>query len=121
MLSGYLKGKNFLFFPASIIGLGIIAFLGLFILFPDIYGAFNNGFNVFFGLNPYAATVLEARPLTIAEAWQSFNYGILLIIVGAFVLLYKSWKEYRAGTSLCWSLFIIIATIRQVRINTTLL
>jgi len=116
-LSHYLKGKNKLYFPASVIGLGIIAFLGLFILLPDMYGAFIGGLQVFFGFNPFAVTVQEARPWTLAEAWAVFNFGIILMIGGVIVLLYKGWKEYRAEHIfvLVWSVFIIIAAFRQVR------
>jgi dolichyl-diphosphooligosaccharide--protein glycosyltransferase len=86
-------------------------------ILPDLYGAFINGIEVFFGFNPFAVTVQEARPWTLAEAWEVFNFGILLMIGGILVLLYKGWKEYRAEHIfvLVWSVFIIIAAFRQVR------
>jgi dolichyl-diphosphooligosaccharide--protein glycosyltransferase len=116
-LSKYLKGKNKLYFPVSVVGLGIVSFLILFVLLPNLYDVFISGIEVFFGFNPFAATVQEARPWTLAEAWQVFNFGLILMVGGVIVLLYKGWKEYRAEHIfvLVWSVFIIIAAFRQVR------
>jgi dolichyl-diphosphooligosaccharide--protein glycosyltransferase len=116
-LAQFAKGKSRVIYPASIIGLGFIAFLGLFLIVPDLYGSFVGSIEVFFGFNPYAKTVQEARPWTLGEAWQVFNFGILLMIGGILVLLYENVKKYRAEHIfvLVWSLFIIIAAFRQIR------
>ncbi|HOT03057.1 MAG TPA: oligosaccharyl transferase, archaeosortase A system-associated [Methanolinea sp.] len=117
LLARYLKGKSRILYPISIIGLGFIAFLGLFLFVPGMYGSFINGIEVFFGFNPFAKTVQEARPWSIEEAWGVFNFGLILMAAGALVLLYRSWKEYRPEHIfvLVWSMFIIVAAFRQVR------
>ena len=116
-LSQYLKGKDTPVYAGSVIGLGLLTLLGLALLLPGLFGSFIGNLQVFFGLNPFAVTVQEARPWTLIEAWTVFSFGIILMIAGALVLLYKSWKEYRPEHIfvLVWSLFIIIAAFRQVR------
>lgn len=116
-LGRVLAGKNKVLYPIAIVGLIFAVLFLLFPLVPSLYGAFINGFEVFFGFNPFAVTVQEARPWTLGEAWQVFNFGILLMIGGILVLLYTTWKKYRAEHIfvLVWSFFIIIAAFRQVR------
>jgi oligosaccharyl transferase (archaeosortase A-associated) len=116
-LSIYLKGKNPLIYLTLVISLVVIGLAAMVLLVPGLYSVFLDGFTTFFGFNPFAATVQEARPWTLAEAWQTFNFGLFLMIGGVLVLLYKSWKEYRAEHIfvLVWSFFIIIAAFRQVR------
>ena len=99
------------------IALSLLGILVITIAVPSLYQTFTDGLITFFGFNPYAVTIQEARPWTLAEAWEVFNFGILLMIGGIAVLLYKGWKEYRAEHIfvLVWSVFIIIAAFRQVR------
>ncbi|MCU0629109.1 MAG: oligosaccharyl transferase, archaeosortase A system-associated, partial [Methanoregulaceae archaeon] len=77
-LSNYLKGKNPFLYPAAILVLILVTLLAMLLIAPGLYSTFIDGFITFFGLNPYAATVQEARPWTLAEAWQTFNFGLLL-------------------------------------------
>lgn len=117
LLAQFMKGKSRILYPVSIIGLGFVAFLGLFLFVPGLYGSFVSSIEVFFGFNPFAKTVQEARPWSIEEAWAVFNFGLILMAAGALVLLYRSWKQYRAEHIFVfvWSLFIIVAAFRQVR------
>ena len=117
LLAQFMKGKSRILYPVSIIGLGFVAFLGLFLFVPGLYSSFIGSIEVFFGFNPFAKTVQEARPWSIEEAWGVFNFGLILMAAGAVVLLYRSWREFRPQHIfvLVWSLFIIIAAFRQVR------
>ncbi len=116
-LSKRLENKEFWYFFAAIAGMVVIGLAAIAAILPDVFASFIGGLTLFFGLSPYAATVQEARPWTVGEAWQVFNFGLLLMIGGVVVLLYKGWKEYRAEHIfvLVWSVFIIIAAFRQVR------
>ncbi|HOS83139.1 MAG TPA: STT3 domain-containing protein, partial [Methanolinea sp.] len=116
-LGHYLEGKNRVMYPLSIIGIGFIAILSVFLFLPALYGSFVNGIEVFFGFNPFAATVQEARVWSIEEAWEVFNFGLILMIGGVLVLIYRDWKQYHGEHVyvLVWTLFIVIAAFRQVR------
>jgi len=96
LLAQFMKGKSRILYPISIIGLGFVAFLGLFLFVSALYGSFVGSIEVFFGFNPFAKTVQEARPWSIDEAGLVFNFGLILMAAGALVLLYRSWKEYRS-------------------------
>jgi len=117
VVSQYMKGKKPVLFASLILALALVGILAIMLILPGLFNTFINGITVFFGFNPFAVTVQEARPWTLSEAWTIFNFGIILMIAGALVLLYKSWKEYRPEHIfvLVWSLFIIIAAFRQVR------
>ena len=116
-LSRYLKGKSWYSYPAAVIALSLLGILALMVAVPSLYQTFTEGLITFFGFSPYAVTIQEARPWTLTEAWEVFNVGLLLMIGGVLVLLYKGWKEYRAEHIfvLIWSVFIIIAAFREVR------
>lgn len=116
-LSIYLKGKSSFFFLGVVIAVGILGIIGMAIIQPALYRAFIGGLTVFFGLNPYAITVQEARPWTLAEAWETFNFGLFLMIGGLLVILYKIRKEIHPDLIfvLIWSVYIIIAAFRQIR------
>ena len=117
LLSKRLAQKKFWYFFGALAGLVAVGLLAIAITIPDVFESFILGIKTFFGLSPLAVTIQEARPWTLAEAWTVFNFGIILMIAGALILMYKSWKEYRPEHIfvLVWSLFIIIAAFRQVR------
>jgi oligosaccharyl transferase (archaeosortase A-associated) len=116
-LSRKLEGKSSLLFLGIVIAIGLLGLIGMAVALPQLYEAFIGSLLVFFGLNPYAITVQEARPWTLAEAWETFNFGLLLMIGGIFVILYKIRKEIRPELIfvLVWSVYIIIAAFRQIR------
>jgi oligosaccharyl transferase (archaeosortase A-associated) len=116
-LSRFLKGRSWYTYPVVVITLVLTGILVMAIAVPALYQTFTDGLTTFFGFSPYAVTIQEARPWTLAEAWEVFNVGLFLMIGGIAVLLYKNWKECRAEHIfiLIWALFIIIAAFRQVR------
>jgi oligosaccharyl transferase (archaeosortase A-associated) len=116
-LSRYLKGKNKFLYPAVIVVLSLIGIGLMALVTPDLFTMFMGNLQLFLGLTPYTITIQEARPWTLAEAWQVFNFGFLLMIGGIIVLLYENVKKYRAEHVfvLVWTVFIIIAAFREVR------
>ncbi|HQA80016.1 MAG TPA: oligosaccharyl transferase, archaeosortase A system-associated, partial [Methanoregulaceae archaeon] len=117
LLSCHLKGRPWYSYPGIVIALSLVGVLLMALALPALYQTFVEGLQSFFGLSPYTVTIQEARPWTLSEAWAVFNFGLLLMIGGILVLLYKTWKEYRPGHIfvLVWSFFIIIAAFREVR------
>ncbi len=117
VLSRFLKGKPWYSYPAIVIALMVVGILVMALTLPALFQTFIEGLQSFFGLSPYTVTIQEARPWTLGEAWAVFNFGLLLMIGGILVLLYKNWKEYRPGNIfvLVWSFFVIIAAFREVR------
>ena len=81
-LSRFLKGKSWYTYPAVVIALSLLGILVTAIAVPSLYQTFTEGLITFFGFSPYAVTIQEARPWTLAEAWEVFNVGILLMIGG---------------------------------------
>ena len=116
-LSRKLEGKSSLLFLGIVVAIGLFGLLGMAVALPSLYEAFTGSLLVFFGLNPYAITVQEARPWTLAEAWETFNFGLLLMIGGILVILYRIRRELRPELILVlvWSVYIIIAAFRQIR------
>ena len=66
ILSRYLKGKKFIYYPASLLGFIILVLLFFVVVAPDIYGSFISGLVDFFGQNSYYLTIQEA---TILDSW----------------------------------------------------
>ncbi|HON81824.1 MAG TPA: oligosaccharyl transferase, archaeosortase A system-associated [Methanoregulaceae archaeon] len=117
LLSEYCRKKSRALFPVAVIVLLTLTFAAAMVILPDLFASFIDGLKAFFGFHPYAITIQEARPWTLAEAWQVFNLGLLLMIGGILILLYKNWKQYRPEHIfvLVWTVFIIIAAFREVR------
>jgi dolichyl-diphosphooligosaccharide--protein glycosyltransferase len=63
------------------------------------------------------ATVQEARGWSFDNAWLSFNYGLILMIGGALVILYNNLKDERPQEifALVWSLVILFSTCQHIR------
>jgi oligosaccharyl transferase (archaeosortase A-associated) len=117
LLAEYFRQKHRFFFPLAILVLILVTIGGMAVLLPDLYGSFFDGLLSFFGFSSIAITIQEARPWTLAEAWQTYNFGLLLMAGGFLVLLYQSLKKYRAEHLfiLVWAVLIIIAAFREVR------
>jgi dolichyl-phosphooligosaccharide-protein glycotransferase len=117
ILSKYLKGRKAYIFPIGIIAVGIAGIAVLAVVAPQIYNYFITGMIAFFGQNTYYLTIQEARSWTLAEAWQTFNYSLILMAGGFLVLLYRSWKEDRPDLHviLIWSAFMLFAAWQHIR------
>ncbi|HZD43756.1 MAG TPA: oligosaccharyl transferase, archaeosortase A system-associated, partial [Methanomicrobiales archaeon] len=117
VLSTYLKGRNKAYFPLSLIAIAVIGTLALVALFPSISSTYIGGLYQFFGQPATALTVQEAMPWSLASAWATFNYGLILMFVGIGALAYQNWKENRPETifAIVWSVIILVSTIQHVR------
>jgi dolichyl-diphosphooligosaccharide--protein glycosyltransferase len=116
-IAHYLKGKDWYYYPAVLIGSGIIFTIILFIVSPDLYNLFINSLILFFGQQAMSNTIQEARSWTLDLAWMTFNYGIILMVGGALVMLYNNLKEEHPHQmfALVWSLVMLISTWQHIR------
>lgn len=112
-----LKGKNKLYYPGAIAALIILGIILLFTAIPDVTGSLTTGIVDFFGQSPYYTTIQEARAWTIEEAWQVFNFGLILMAIGGVVSLYRMWTEKRPEFLLLvvWGAFIGFAAWQHIR------
>jgi oligosaccharyl transferase (archaeosortase A-associated) len=113
----FVKEKVWYYYPVILIATGIVFSLVLYIVTPPIYSMFINSFVAFFGQAPVTNTVQEARGWTADLAWMTFNYGLILMIGGAFVMLYKNLRDEHPHQifALVWSLIMLFSTWQHVR------
>jgi dolichyl-diphosphooligosaccharide--protein glycosyltransferase len=117
LIARFLKGKKAYYYPAAVIGTGIIIIAISIAIAPQIYNYLISGIIEFFGQNTLYLTIQEARSWTLAEAWQTFNYSLILMAGGLLVLIYRSWKEDRPDLHaiLIWSVFMLFAAWQHIR------
>lgn len=113
----YLKGKNRILFPAAILGCGILFAAILYITSPQLYTLLVYNLFSFFGQAPVTNTVQEARGWTMENAWTTFNYGLLLMIGGALVMVYNNVRDEHPHQvfALIWSLVMLFSTWQHIR------
>ena len=113
----FVKEKDWYYYPAVLIGSGIAFSLILFIITPPLYNMFINSFFAFFGQGAVSNTVQEARGWTSDLAWMTFNYGIILMLGGALVMLYHNLRDEHPHQifALVWSLVMLFSTWQHVR------
>jgi oligosaccharyl transferase (archaeosortase A-associated) len=112
-----IKEKAWYYFPAILIGSGIVFSLILLIVSPQMYNQFISSFFLFFGQPEWSTTIQEARGWTSALAWMTFNYGLILMVGGALVMLYNNVKDEHPHQmyALVWSLIMLVSTWQHVR------
>jgi dolichyl-phosphooligosaccharide-protein glycotransferase len=117
LLQIYLKGKDRILYPATLVGGGILFALILYFVSPQLYSLFIASLFAFFGQAPVTNTVQEARGWSGEMAWATFNYGLLLMIGGILVMVYKNTKNEHPEQvfALVWSLIVLASTIQHVR------
>jgi dolichyl-diphosphooligosaccharide--protein glycosyltransferase len=129
LLQVYLKGKDRILYPAAILGCGILFAVILYIANPQLYTLLVYNFFSFFGQAPITETVQEARGWTSEQAWTTFNYGLLLMLGGALVMIYNNFRDEHPHMvfALIWSLIMLVSTWQHIRyeyylaVNITLL
>jgi oligosaccharyl transferase (archaeosortase A-associated) len=116
-IARFVKEKEWYYYPAVLIGSGIGFTLILFIVSPDLYNLFINSLISFFGQQAMSNTIQEARGWTSVLAWTTFNYGIILMLGGALVMLYNNLKDEHPHQifALVWSLVMLFSTWQHVR------
>jgi dolichyl-phosphooligosaccharide-protein glycotransferase len=113
----YLKGKEKILYPATLVGCGILFALILYIASPQLYTLLVLDIFAFFGQVAVTNTVQEARGWSTEMAWMTFNYGLLLILGGILVMIYKNTRDEHPEQvfALVWSLIMLASTIQHVR------
>jgi dolichyl-diphosphooligosaccharide--protein glycosyltransferase len=71
----------------------------------------------FFGKSSVAATVQEARGWILTDAWNAYNFSLILFGIGFGILAYMICKNRKAEHMLIliWSIIILIATTQHIR------
>jgi dolichyl-diphosphooligosaccharide--protein glycosyltransferase len=117
VVAHYVREKNWYFYPAILIGTGIVFSLVLLIVSPQLYNLFISSLFSFFGQQAVTNTVQEARGWSLDLAWMTFNYGLILMVGGALVMLYNNLKDEHPHQifALVWSLIMLISTWQHVR------
>ncbi|MDO9324099.1 MAG: oligosaccharyl transferase, archaeosortase A system-associated [Methanoregula sp.] len=117
LIARYLKGKEWYFYPATLIGCGLFFALGLLVVSPAIFDLLIVNLFAFFGQAPVTDTVQEARGWAPALAWMTFNYGLILMAGGILVMAYNNLRDEHPEQvfALVWSLIMLLSTWQHVR------
>jgi dolichyl-diphosphooligosaccharide--protein glycosyltransferase len=117
LLARHFTGKKKHYYPLSVAGCGIVFAAILFVATPQLYNLLFVALYAFFGQAPVTATVQEARGWSLGSAWIAFNYGLILMIGGALVILYNNLRDERPEEifALVWSLIILFSTCQHIR------
>jgi oligosaccharyl transferase (archaeosortase A-associated) len=117
VLARFLNGKKEYYYPLTILVIGIVGVVLLFVISPQLFGSMITGLTEFFVQNSGFLTIQEARSWTFVDAWGAFNYGLILMALGFAVMIYQLWKDNREEhlLILIWSVIALFATIQHVR------
>jgi len=117
LIARYLKGKEWYFYPAALLGCGIGFALILFVISPALFNLLIASFFAFFGQAPVTNTVQEARGWALDSAWMTFNYGLILMVGGILVMAYNNLRNEHPEQvfALVWSLTMLFSTWQHVR------
>jgi oligosaccharyl transferase (archaeosortase A-associated) len=112
-----LREKSWFYYLGAVIAFGIAAIAFMIVAMPDFYGTFISGLSGFFGYSAQLTTIEEAQNWSLASAWNSFNVGIILMVLGLCASAYMYIKEKKDTFIfvLVWSLLIIYSTTIQLR------
>jgi len=116
-LAHYLKGKERYYYPLVLAGCAIVFAVVLFVANPSIFNLLISSLFAFFGQQPITNTVQEARGWSFDYAWLTFNYGLILMVGGALVMLYNNIRDEHPHQifALVWSLIILFSTWQHIR------
>lgn len=116
-VSHVLKEKPKYFYPLVLAGGAIAGSLVLYLASGALFNVLVGNFYSFFGEKATTLTIQEARPWDFESAWTTFHYGLLLMVGGAGVLVYRNWREEHPHQVfvLIWSAIILFSTMRHVR------
>ena len=117
LLARHLKGKEKYYYPLSLVGLAVVFAGVLFVVSPQFFSQLINASIQFFGQAPVTNTVQEARGWSLASAWTSFNYGLILMAGGGLISLYLLFRENRPHDlfAVIWSVVMFYATWQHIR------
>jgi oligosaccharyl transferase (archaeosortase A-associated) len=117
LLQHYLKDKEKYYYPAALAGCGLIFTVFLYFVIPELYTLLIYDLFSFFGQAPVTETVQEARGWAFNLAWQTFNYGLILMAGGILVMIYKNIHNEHPEQvfALIWSVVMFFSTWQHVR------
>ncbi|MDD1687673.1 oligosaccharyl transferase, archaeosortase A system-associated [Methanoregula sp.] len=117
LLQQGLKTKEWYYYPVAIIVSTIVVVTVLFFASPDLYSLFVSALFAFFGQAAITETVQEARAWSMALAWQTFSYGLILMAIGFLVMIYNNIRDERPEQvfALVWSGIILFSAWQHVR------
>jgi dolichyl-diphosphooligosaccharide--protein glycosyltransferase len=115
--SDYLKDRKKYYYLASLAVIAIFFSAVLALLYPALFAEFTSGLAGFFGQAPIISTVEEDIPWTLARAWSTFNFGLILAAGGILLLLYQTYKKEEQGEVfiLIWSIAMLVCTIQRIK------
>ena len=112
-----LKDKPLSYYAGAIAGMCVAGFLFVIFVTPEIYNFVIDGLYSFFGYSATLLTIQEAKHLEFDGAWASFNFGLILMVLGFITAAYRFLKEYKQTYLfvIIWSLMMLYATTIQIR------
>ncbi|MCU0631934.1 MAG: oligosaccharyl transferase, archaeosortase A system-associated [Methanolinea sp.] len=104
-------------YAGALAGLVVILMAAFAVTIPDVFSTFTASISQFFGQNPLYLTIQEARSWTVAEAWNNFSIGLILMAVGGAALCYTLWRQKREEHLfvLIWVLLVVYSTWQHIR------
>jgi dolichyl-phosphooligosaccharide-protein glycotransferase len=117
ILQRYLKGKETWYYPVAIAGSALLFLVVLYLASPTLFTLIVVDSFAFFGQAAVTNTVQEARGWTLASAWTTFNYGLILMAGGFLVMVYNNIRNERPEQvfAVIWSLVTLYSTWQHVR------
>ena len=108
---------NPIYYPISLAGLGVAGIFIIRLVSPLMYGVFIAAFLAFFGQIAVTNTVQEAMGWSYGGAWNAFNYGLILMVFGAIIMLFKNTKDEHPYQifALVWSMVMFVSAWQHVR------
>jgi oligosaccharyl transferase (archaeosortase A-associated) len=117
ILQRYIKEKPKFYYPVTIIGFSLLLLLVLYLISPNMFTLLVVDSFAFFGQAAVTNTVQEARGWTTDLAWQTFNYGLLLMAGGILVMAYNNVRDERPEQvfAIIWSIVVLFSTWQHIR------
>jgi dolichyl-phosphooligosaccharide-protein glycotransferase len=117
LLQYYLKGKEKYYYPAALVGCGLVFTVFLYFVIPQLYTLLIFDLFSFFGQAPVTNTVQEARGWALDLAWMTFNYSLLLMAGGILVMIFKNIRNEHPEQvfALVWSIVMFFSTWQHIR------
>jgi dolichyl-phosphooligosaccharide-protein glycotransferase len=117
LLQRHFRDKEKYYYPAVVAGSALLFALILYIVTPKLYTLLIFNIFAFFGQVAFTNTVQEARGWAMDLAWQTFNYGLILMAGGILVMVYNNIRDERPEQvfAIIWSIIILFSTWQHIR------
>jgi len=117
IIQRYLQGKKRYYYPAIIAGSALLFAVFLYVVSQQLYTLLVYDMFSFFGQAAVTNTVQEARGWAMDLAWQTFNYGLILMAGGILVMVYNNIRNERPEQvfATIWSIVVLFSTWQHIR------